>query len=85
MEGIEGNRPLRAGKIRRNPAAVALTESFAYVIADSIGFQRVTVLEIGLFRKPNDSITRSKKKGHVTCRALLIGRATRGAEKSFDR
>ena len=29
IEGIEGNRPLRTGKIRRNPATIALTKFFS--------------------------------------------------------
>ena len=50
-EGIKGNRALRKEKIRRNRATIALAEFFAHVIAGSIGFQRVAVLEIGSVRK----------------------------------
>ena len=41
IEGIEGNRPLRAKEIRRNPATIALVKFFVYVIAGSNGFERV--------------------------------------------
>ena len=51
IEGIEGNRPLRVGKIRRNPATIALAKFFVYVIAGSNAFERVAVLPIGLVRK----------------------------------
>ena len=51
IEGIEGNRPLRVGEIRRNPATIALAKFFVYVIAGSNGFERVVVLPIGLVRK----------------------------------
>ena len=47
IEGIEGNRPLRVGEIRRNPATIALAKFFSYVIVGSIGFQQVAVLAIG--------------------------------------
>ena len=50
-EGIKGNRALRVEKIRRNRATIALAEFFAHVIAGSIGFQQVAVLEIGSVRK----------------------------------
>ena len=48
---IEGNGPLRIGGIRRNPATIALAKFFTYVIAVSIGFQRVAVPPIGSVRK----------------------------------
>ena len=51
IEGIEGNRLLRAGKILRNPATITLLKFFIYVIAGSNGFERVAVLPIGSVRK----------------------------------
>ena len=46
IEGIEGNRPLKIGEIRRN-----LVKFFAYVIAGSIWFRRVVLLVIGSIQK----------------------------------
>ena len=37
-------------EIRRNPTTIALTKFFAYVIADSIKFQRDVVRAIGSVR-----------------------------------
>ena len=38
IKGIEGNRPLQAEEIRRNPATIALVKYLAYVIVGSIEF-----------------------------------------------
>ena len=38
-------------KIRRNLVTVAWAKSFTYIIAGSIGFERVAVVTIGLVRK----------------------------------
>ncbi len=38
-------------EIRRNQATIALANFFAYVIAGSIGFQRVAVVAIGRFER----------------------------------
>ena len=47
-EGIDGNRPLLDGKFAETRlATIALAKFFSYVIAVSIGFQRVAVLAIG--------------------------------------
>jgi len=51
IEGIEGNRLLREGEIRRDPATIALVKFFTCVIAGSIVFERVAELTIGLVRK----------------------------------
>ena len=64
MERIEGNRPLRVGKIRRNPARIALAKFFptsSRVPTSFNGFQRVAVLPIGWVRKAafHDSRTRT--------------------------
>ena len=47
IEGIEENRPLRVGEICQNQATIELAMFFVYVIAGSIGFQRVVVPVIG--------------------------------------
>ena len=49
IEGIEGNGMI--GEICRNTATIALAKFFAYIIAGSIGFQRVAVPAIGSVRK----------------------------------
>ena len=54
IEGIEENPSIQAGKIRWNPATIALAKFFSSwtpVIAGSIGFQRVAVVAIGLVQK----------------------------------
>ena len=54
IERIEGNRPLRVGKIRRNRATIALAKflsTLSRVPTSLSGFQRVAVLPIGLVRK----------------------------------
>ncbi len=51
IKGIEESRPLWIGEIHRNPATISLVKFFAYVIAVSIGFQRVAMFALGLIRK----------------------------------
>ena len=51
IEGIERNRTLRVGKIRRNAATMPLAKLFACVNASSIGFQWAVVPAIGSFGK----------------------------------
>ena len=51
IEGIQINGPFRERDIRPYPATTALATCFVYVIAGSIGFERVSVLTIGLVRK----------------------------------
>lgn len=45
------NRRKSGGEIRRNQATIELAKFFSHGIVRSIGFERVTVLAIGLVRK----------------------------------